>query len=82
MNIKNDDYLPTYPKGSLLFFKDECTYQKDICLIKRGNKLVLCSVINSYRLELELLDLYTDERFKTLRENVKGVVTRNICFKE
>jgi hypothetical protein len=80
INIKSDKYEPTYKKGYLLFFKNDCVYQKDICLVKRQFKVSLCSVINSYRSKLDLLDLSTKERFSSTHKDIKGVVAKKISI--
>ncbi|GGF92763.1 MULTISPECIES: helix-turn-helix domain-containing protein [Cysteiniphilum] len=78
INIKNNDYEPLFPKGSILFFAHEPAYQKDICLIKYNKELLLCSACNAYRLELELVDLHTKKKFITIRNNVKGVLMKSL----
>ncbi|MDA0911575.1 MAG: helix-turn-helix transcriptional regulator [Proteobacteria bacterium] len=78
INIRNDDYNPLFPKGSILFFSNEPAYQNDICLINYNNKLLLCSACNAYRLELDLVDLHTNKKFTTIRDNVKAVLMKSL----
>lgn len=80
ISIKSDKYEPTYKKGDLLFFKNDCVYQNDICLVKRQFKVLLCSVINSYRSKLNLLDLSTKERFSSMPKDVKGIVAKKVSI--
>ncbi|WP_018298601.1 helix-turn-helix domain-containing protein [Fangia hongkongensis] len=78
INVRNDDYSPLFPKGSILFFSNEPAYQNDICLINYNNKLLLCAAHNAYRLELELVDLHTNKKFTTIRDNVKAVLMKSL----
>jgi len=78
MNIRDDFYAPLFPKGSILFFSKEPAFQKDFCLIKHKNKLTLCSIINSYRLELDVLDLYSDTKLSILRDSIVAVLMKSL----
>jgi hypothetical protein len=80
ISIKSDNYEPLYKKGDLLFFKDDCVYQKDICLVKRQFNVSLCSVINSYRSKVDLLDLSTKERFSSVQKDIKGIVAKKVSI--
>ena len=76
LNVKETTYDPLFPVGSILFFAAEPAYQKDICIIKHKSKMLLCSIINSYRLELDVLDLGSNKEISTLRQSVKGVLMK------
>lgn len=78
LNIKNDNFHPLFPKSSILFFSKEPAFQNDICITKQNNKLNLCSVINSYRLELDVVNLESNDKFSVLRNNIVAVLMKSL----
>lgn len=78
IHIRNDKYIPIFPKGCILFFSYDIAYQKDICLINQKGKLLLCLVNNSYRLELNVLDLSNNQKITVRRDNVKAVLMKSL----
>ncbi|MBK2270219.1 helix-turn-helix domain-containing protein [Francisella philomiragia] len=78
INVKDNNYAPLFPKGSILFFSKEPAYQLDICIVKNKNKLSLCSIKESYRLELKVVNLATDEKYSILRDSVIAVLMKSL----
>ncbi|WP_018299790.1 helix-turn-helix domain-containing protein [Fangia hongkongensis] len=76
--LHNDDYAPLFTEGTILYFSKEVAHQKDVCLVNYNNDRILCSVKESYRNTLKVVNLKDDKILEILRPNIIAVLMKSL----